>query len=109
VSGEAGLRVKMTVKIVLCTLLAVVAVACVFATLTSLGVLNARADGQDEYLLMEYGDCIGIYCLPNTDTPAAVTKIRVATLPAADQKELIKGIVASDWDELVARLEDLGS
>lgn len=108
-SGKVELRVKMTLKILLCTLLAVAAAACLFATLASLGVLDARADGQDEYLLMEYNDCIGIYYLPDTSSPAAVTGIRVDTLPAADREDLENGIVAADWEELVARLEDLGS
>ena len=100
-------------KVVLCILLAALAVLSLTTVLGKIGVLDAAAAAEPEsdaaYLLRAYDGYIGIYYPSTAERPTTVTGIRVRDLPAADRLALSEGVGAADYAAVLQLLEDYGA
>ncbi len=90
-------------------MLAVVAMLCLTATMAKLGVLNASARSEDEYLVRSYEGLVYVYRLPDTRKPLYVLQTAADELPTARRAELALGVRAADDDELREILDNLES
>lgn len=100
---------KEKMKIMLCAVLTVTALLCLLATLADMGALEARAKAPAEYLLREQNGYVAVVNCAEQTQSLKLTEIRVATLPPADRRALARGLEVRDEEELLERLEDLGS
>lgn len=64
---------------------------------------------EAEFVLREYGGCIGVFSPEGASRPVSVTDIPVTGLRDADRAMLEQGIAVRDSVELMTLLEDLGS
>lgn len=100
---------KEKMKIMLCAVLTVTAALCLMATLADIGVLDAGARAPAEYLLREQNGYVAVVNCSAEAQSMNITEIRVSTLPPADRRALARGVEVRDKEELLERLEDLGS
>lgn len=68
----------------------------------------ANADDA-EYVLRDYGGCIGVFRPDNESVPVQVTAIELSCLRELDRAMIEKGLLVSDREQLLTLLEDLGS
>ena len=95
-------------KLLLCALLAVFALASLAAVLGTLGVLPAGAM-QESYLLRSVDGRIAVFSPADADEPSMLTDIRVSGLPLGDRIELTDGVTVSDYGAVARLLEDYGA
>ncbi len=100
---------KERVKIMLCAVMTVTAALCLLAVLADMGVLDADAQTAAEYLLREQDGYVAVVHCGEETQSVTLTEIRVATLPLSDRRALAAGMELRDTEELLERLEDLGS
>lgn len=100
---------KEKMKIMLCAVMTVTAALCLLATLADIGALDAGAQAPAEYLLREQDGYVAVVRCAEEPQSITLTEIRVSTLPLTDRRDLAEGVEVRDEEELLARLEDLGS
>ena len=104
---------KYKLRMVICGVLAVMALTCAVTALAAPGATMpqtlAAADADDGFVLREHDGYIGIFSAGSEQTPMTVTDIEVQTLRAADRELLRAGLHAASYEEVLALLEDLGS
>ncbi|MCC8358075.1 MAG: hypothetical protein LJU34_09685 [Oscillospiraceae bacterium] len=103
---------RVRIKIILCVLLALFAIASLGAVLAGLGLLpeeDVSASAEQGYLLREWDGCVGVFCPPDAQSPVMVTDIQVRGLPISDRISLASGIAAEDYGGVIRLLEDFGS
>ncbi len=61
-----------------------------------------------QFILREYDGCVAVFAVGES-APLTMTDIEVRTLRAADRALLSAGLPATDRDEVLTLLEDLGS
>ncbi len=103
---------RARIKIILCVLLALFAIASLGAVLAGLGLWpeeDVSALAEQGYLLREWEGYIGVFCPPDAQSPVMVTDIRVRGLPISDRLSLAGGIGAEDYGSVIRLLEDFGA
>lgn len=102
---------KLRLRMILCSVLAVTALAMALFTLS--GFTAPQASGMvltpPSYVLGERDGSIAVYRSDDPDTPITITNIPLSTLREADRSMISAGLIAGSEDELLMLLEDLGS
>ena len=102
---------KIGIRMILCTVLAVVALAMAMFTLSGFTGRDdqPQALSDPRYVLGERDGSIAVFRSDDPDTPVTITNIQLATLREADRQMISAGLIAGSEDELLMLLEDLGS
>ena len=102
---------RLKIKLIAGTALAVFAIVCLLAVLSDLGLgpQTVLASAESGYVLRTWDGYIGVFCPPDSKQPAVLTDVRVRDLPMTDRLALTKGIPAADYGQVVRLLEDYGA
>lgn len=102
---------KIGIRMILCTILAAVALTMAVFTLAGFTDRDGhpQALSESRYVLGEREGSIAVFRSDDPNTPVTITNIELATLREADRQLISAGLVAGSEDELLMLLEDLGS
>ena len=97
-------------SIVLITLLCIIVVTAIFLykPLSAKSKPTVQTDVTGEYIIGVYQEKIAVFTQGDR-LPIEIFDVYVSTLPALDQKELLKGIKVTGRIELKQRIEDYTS
>lgn len=102
-----------SVKIIICTMLAAIALTMAAFTFANfedpVKAVDAVEVIETRYVLGEWEGKIAIFREGNMKTPLRITAIELSTLREADRVLIRKGLIAASETELLQLLEDLGS
>ena len=98
---------KTGIRIMICAILAAVAVIMAGYTIADFGDKPPVQDSL--YMLRESGGNVAIYGREDPANPITVTDIELSSLRARDRELIEAGLPARSREELARLLEDLGS
>ena len=98
---------RITIRIIICTILAAIALTLAVFTVADFHRANAAREAQG-YVLGALGDSVAVYAGGDLKNPLDVTDIELASLRETDRELITKGMPVASREELLQLLEDLG-